>query len=187
LSKAKKAYFGITKDGHPDLKGLTAIKSNAPKFIQNVFSECVKALSNVKNMDQYIAAKKEIINIVRKAIKNLRDRKVTLEDLTYTVRLYHDPNERASTRKSMPQPYQCALQLIDAGEPVRRHDTVHYIKVTPFPYKGKIFTVKPVSHVKNIVEINAEDYIRNLTTALEQTFEPMEIRLDEDMKLALWF
>jgi DNA polymerase elongation subunit (family B) len=28
LSKAKKAYFGILPDGTPDLKGLTAIKSN---------------------------------------------------------------------------------------------------------------------------------------------------------------
>jgi len=186
LPKAKKAYFGITKDGTPDLKGLTAIKSNAPKFIQQVFRDCVKVLSNVRNMEQYVLAKKEIVAVVREAIRKLRERKISLEDLVYSVQLYYDPNERVAA-KIMPQPYQCALQLIDAGERLSRRDTVHFVKVKSFNYKGKTFTVKPVSHVKSLAEINVEDYIRNLTTALEQTFEPMNIQLEKDTKLTDWF
>jgi DNA polymerase elongation subunit (family B) len=187
LPKAKKAYFGITKNGTPDLKGLTAIKSNAPKFIQQVFRNCVEVLSNVRNMEQYTLAKKKIIAVVRDAIKQLRERNLDLEDLVYSVQLYYDPNERAKETNIMPQPYQCALQLIDSGEKLSRRDTVHFIKVKPFNYKGRTFTVKPVGYVKNLAEINVEDYVRNLTTALEQTFEPMDIKLEKDTKLTDWF
>ncbi len=187
LPKAKKAYFGITKDGTPDLKGLTAIKSNAPKFIQQVFRDCVEVLSHVRNMEQYVSAKKEIVTIVHDAIKKLREREVNLENLVYSVQLYYDPEERAGSTNIMPQPYQCALQLADAGEKLSRRDTVHFIKVKPFNYKGRAFTVKPVGHVKNLAEINVEDYVRNLTTALEQTFESMDIKLERDMKLTDWF
>lgn len=187
LSKAKKSYFGITKNGIPDLKGLTAIKSNAPKFIQQVFRDCVKVLSEVKSMEQYSWAKREIVALVHSAIKKLRERDVELEDLVYSVQLYYDPVERASATKIMPQPYQCALQLVNAGKKLSRRDTVHFIKVKPFNYKDKTFTVKPVSHVRSLAEINVEDYIRNLTTALEQTFKPMDITLEQDMKLTDWF
>ncbi len=187
LPKAKKAYFGITLDGTPDLKGLTAIKSNAPRFIQQVFRDCVEVLSYVRNMEQYVWAKREIVAIVNEATKRLRERRVALEDLVYSVQLYYDPNERGIGANIMPQPYQCALQLMDAGERLSRRDAVHFIKVKPFSYKGKTFTVRPVSHVKGLAEINVEDYIRNLTTALEQTFEPMDIKLEKEVKLTDWF
>lgn len=187
LSKAKKAYFGIPEEGPPDLKGLTAIKSNAPKFFRHVFHNCVEILSHTRNKEQCVSAKKEIVAVVHNALKELRERRVNLEDLIYSVQLYHDPNQRTCTANSNPQPYQCALQLIDAGQKLSRRDTVHFVKVKPFTYKGKTFTVKPVNHVKSLVEINVEDYARNLTTALEQTFDPMGIRLEKDTKLTDWF
>ncbi|UCB59606.1 MAG: hypothetical protein JSW72_05565 [Candidatus Bathyarchaeota archaeon] len=187
LPKAKKAYFGITREGTPDLKGLTATKSNAPKFIQKVLTNCVKVLRDVSNMEQYNHAKKKLVLVVHDAIRQLRERNLNLEDLTYSVQLYHDPNERTKETRIMPQPYQCALQQIDAGEKLNRRDTVHFVKVKPFNYKGKTFTVKPAGYVKNLVEINVEDYVRNLTTALEQTFEPMNIKLGKDAKLTDWF
>lgn len=189
LSKAKKAYFGILNDGTPDLKGLTVIKSNAPYFIQNVFSNCVKELSHVKDEGAFEAAKERIVTIVQDAIKNLRQGKVKLEDLEFAVRLYFDPNEKLELKDALPQPYQCAVQLIDSGRDVKRRDTVSFVKVKPFNYKGKRFTVKPTDSVKNVSEINVEDYIRNLRTALGQTFSPMNVRFEPktDMKISEWF
>jgi DNA polymerase I len=185
LPKAKKAYFGIAEDGTPDLKGLTAVKSNAPSFIQQVFRDCVAVLSHVRTAQQYALAKRDILMLVEKAVKQLRDRRVKVEALTYSVKLYYDPQQR--TASTMPQPYQCALQLIDAGEKISRGDIVHFVKVNPFNYKEKTFTVRPVEHVKSLAEINVEDYVRNLTTALGQTFEPMDLTLEKDMKLTNWF
>jgi len=182
LSKAKKAYFGILADGTPDLKGLTAIKSNAPNFIQNVFKNCVKELSHVKNAQEYEQAKVKIAAIVEEAIKDLRDRKVELKDLVFSVNLYHDPKEKLAS-KVLPQPYQCAAQLIDSGIELKQRDTVSFIKVKPFTYHGREFTVKPADRVNNILEINVEDYVRNLTTALNQTFGPMGIRFETEAEV----
>jgi len=190
LPAAKKAYFGILPDGKPDIKGLTAIKSNSPKFIQKVFQDCVKELSNVKTLEEYELAKKRIIAVVQQAVSELKNRRVQLKDLVYSVKLYFDPNERLATNvKVTPQPYQCAIQLLDMGKKVDRGDTVHFIKVKPFNYKGKTFTVKPVERVKSVKEINVEDYIRNVATALDQTFAPMGIKMQQkpETKISDWF
>lgn len=189
LSEAKKAYFGILRDGTPDLKGLTVIKSNAPNFIQNVFQNCVKELAHVKNVRDYEAAKRRIVTVVQDAIERLRHREVKLEDLEFSVKLYFDPNEKLEAKGPLPQPYQCAVQLIDLGKTVQKRDTVSFVKVKPFNYGGKRFTVKPTNQVRNMSEINVEDYIRNLRTALGQTFSPMNIRFEKktDMKLSEWF
>jgi DNA polymerase elongation subunit (family B) len=181
LPAAKKAYFGILSDGTPDLKGLTAVKSNSPRFIQKVFQDCVKELANVKNMEEYEEAKKKIAAVVKHADEDLKQGMVPLENLVYSVQLFFDPNERLAPNVT-PQAYQCAVQLQNMGVKVKRNDTMHFIKVKPFTYKGKTFTVKPAEQVKNIREINVEDYARNMTTALSQTFAPMGIKLEKPEK-----
>jgi DNA polymerase elongation subunit (family B) len=188
LPKAKKAYFGILPDGTPDIKGVTPIKSNAPKFVNSIFQQCVKTLSAVKNQEEYTQAKKVIKDIVKKNIEDLKNRRIRLEDLVYTVRLYFDPNEKTADMKTAAQQYQCALQLIDSGKKLKRWDTVSFIKVKPFKYKEKIFTVKPAEFVRSPVEINVDDYVRNLLTALNQTFEPMGIKLEteKETKISKW-
>jgi DNA polymerase elongation subunit (family B) len=188
LPKAKKAYFGMMPDGTPDIKGVTPIKSNAPKFINAVFQECVKALSDVKNQEDFEQAKKTIRENVKIAIDDLKNRRVKLEDLVYAVKLYFDPNEKIAIMKTAAQQYQCALQLIDAGKKLQRWDTVSFIKVKPFKYNDKTFTVKPVEFVKSLLEINVDDYVRNLLTALNQTFEPMGIKLEteRETKISRW-
>ena len=95
--------------------------------------------------------------------------------MEYPVRLHEDPQEKRD-EAAIHQPYQCALQLIDSGKPVQRGDTVNFVKVRPFNYSGRIFTVKPIESVKDIREVNVEDYVRNLRTALNQTFKPMDLR-----------
>jgi hypothetical protein len=82
----------------------------------------------------------------------------------------------------LPQAYQCAAQLVDSGKEVKQRDTVSFIKVKPFSYRGREFTVKPADRVQNISEINVEDYVRNLTTALDQTFNPMGIEFETEAK-----
>ncbi|NWG10652.1 hypothetical protein HXY33_02710 [Candidatus Bathyarchaeota archaeon] len=188
LPKAKKAYFGILTDGTPDIKGVTPMKSNAPKFINEVFGKCVRELSAVKNFEEYAQAKKMIKEVATKAVSDLRNRKVSLEDLAYSVRLYFDPNEKIADMKTSPQPYQCAVQLIDAGKHLNRWDTVSFVKVKPFKYKEKTFTVKPAEFVTNLGEINVEDYVRNLITALDQTFKPMgiELKTEKETQISRW-
>ncbi len=187
LSAAKKAYFGILPDGTPDLKGLTAIKSNAPKFIQDVFKTSVKELATVKDSKEYELAKKKITTIVEHGIQDLRNRKFKIEDMIFSVKLLIDPREKLAS-KVLPQPYQCAKQMLDSGKNVREGDIVNFIKVKPFTHQGREFTVKPADQVKNTAEINVEDYVRNLTTALNQTLKPMGIdfKSETGQKITDW-
>jgi DNA polymerase, archaea type len=188
LPKAKKAYFGILADGKSDIKGVTAAKSNAPAIITNVFTQCVNELSTARDQQSYEEAKKRMRRIVAKVTADLSNVQVKLEDLAYAVKLYFDPNEKIEDVKAAHQPYQCAIQLIDAGRKLSRGDTVYFIKVKPFKYKGRNFTVKPAEFVTHISEINPNDYVRNLSTALNQTFEPMGIKLEgtKDAHISEW-
>jgi len=185
LPRAMKAYFGIMKDGTPDVKGVTAIKSSSPPFIKKVFMECVKELADVKNWAEFEAAKRNIRRVVDDAIKRLKAGKVPLEDLAYQVKLHEDSAERLVKDEPMHQPYQCAVQLMDSGIKVTRGSLVSFVKVKPFIYGGKRYTVKPLNLVKNVQEINVEDYIRNLRMALNQVFKPMNISFDEKQRMTL--
>jgi len=184
LPRAMKAYFGIRKDGSPDVKGLTAIKSNSPPFLQNVFTDCVKELVAVKNWTEFEQAKENIRKAVEKATRDLKSGKVALKDLEYTVKLRFDPSERPA-EEIFHQPYQCAVQLIDLGRKISKRESVSFVKVKPFNYRGRTFTVKPAELVRDIREINMEDYVRNLRTALNQTFKPMNISFQEEPKVTL--
>jgi DNA polymerase elongation subunit (family B) len=186
LPKAKKAYFGILPDGTPDIKGVTAIKSNSPGYINKVFKRCIMELSDVRNPEQFVQAKERISCTVQKSIAELKRREVRLEDLVYSVRLYFDPNEKVGDMKTAHQPYQCALQLMDAGKKLKRGDVVSFVKVKPFKYKGKSFTVKPIEAVTSLTQINSGDYARNLLTAMNQVFEPMGINLEMEKEVGIY-
>ncbi len=185
LPRAMKAYFGIMKDGTADVKGLTAIKSNSPLFIRNVFMDCVKELVASKNWTEFEVAKENIRGIVKRAIANLQSGKVPLGDLVYTVKLHFDVSEKPSGDDVYHQPYQCAVQLADRQKEVRHGEAVSFVKVKPFSYRGKTFSVKPVELVRDYREVNVDDYVRNLRTALNQTFKPMNLSFDEEPKTTL--
>ncbi len=181
LPAAAKAYFGIKKDGTYDIKGLTAIKSNSPNFICNVFEDCIKELTTVKNKLELPKAKRKIETIVQNAVRDLLKGKIPMEDLEYSVIIHDSPREKVKGN-SIHQPYQCAIQLLDSEQEVKRGDEMHFVKVNPFLYKGRRFTVKPTEYVKKFSEINTMDYIRNLRTALDQTFKPMNITFPDQNK-----
>jgi DNA polymerase elongation subunit (family B) len=185
LPRAMKAYFGIRKDGTADVKGLTAIKSNSPPFIRNVFMDCVKELVAVKNWTEFEAAKDSIREVVKRAVTDLQSGKVRMENLVYTVKLHFDASEKTAEGDVYHQPYQCAVQLADRQKKVSQGEVVSFVKVKPFNYRGKTFSVKPVELVKDFREVNMDDYVRNLRTALNQTFKPMNLSFDEEPKTTL--
>ncbi len=111
-----------------------------------------------------------------------------LEELIYSVRLGHDPEERIQASNVKPQPNQCTIQTIDRVERLRREDIVQFLKVKLFSYTGRILAVRPFHNIRSFGEVNTEDHVRNLTTAFKQTFEPMGIRLNAEAneKLTNW-
>ena len=60
LSNRKKNYFGVTKKGKVDVKGLTGKKSHTPPFIKTLFYELLDILAEVENEEQFGNAKKKV-------------------------------------------------------------------------------------------------------------------------------
>jgi DNA polymerase elongation subunit (family B) len=180
LSAAKKAYFGILPNGEPEIKGLSIAKSNSPKFFRKTFQDCLLKLSEGRHSpSDFQQAKRQLPDVVKRAIRDLREGRVALADLEYRVKLREDPQEKSAAR-TLPQPYQAALLLSKEGKKTSRRETVGFIKVHPFKTQGRQFTVKPTSQT-NLKEVNVDDYVRSLISSLSQTFEPMSItvKLDE--------
>jgi len=173
LSSAMKAYFGILTDGTPDIKGLSVVKSNSPHLFQQVFDSCVKQLVNVRDLEAFEQAKKQIVEIYEHTVSQLRARNFDLHDLIYTVEIHEEPEEKFSA-KVIPQPYQAAKVLRDSGVSLKGWDEIRFIKVKPFRHGGRNFTVKPAEMVSP-TEVNVEDYVRTLSLAMGQVFEPMGI------------
>ncbi len=173
LSSAMKAYFGILTDGTPDIKGLSVIKSNSPRLFQRIFDACVKELSTVRDVQAFEEAKKRIAQIYGEAVGELRKRNFDLRDLAYVVEIHEVPEEKF-TSKVLPQAYQAAKMLRDRGVLLKEWDEVRFVKVAPFRYDRRNFTVKPADLV-TAGEVNVEDYVRTLSLAMGQVFEPMGI------------
>ena len=177
LSAAKKAYFGILPDGTPEIKGLSIAKSNSPRFFQQTFQKCLTRLSEGRRCPaDFERAKQQVPEVVKEAIRELREGRVDLSDLEYRVELRGDPQEK-SRSKTLPQPYQAAFLLLKEGKKPARREVVGFVKVHPFKLQGRQFTVKPTSQA-NAREVNVGDYVRNLISSLSQTFEPMDITID---------
>ncbi|MCJ7506652.1 hypothetical protein MUP05_09335 [Candidatus Bathyarchaeota archaeon] len=176
LSSAKKAYFGILPNGEPEIKGLSIAKSNSPQFFQRTFEKCLVKLSEGRQSPvDFELAKQQVPDVVREAIRQLRAGKVDLADLEYRVELREDPQEKS--RKTLPQAYQAARLLSKVGKKASRREIVGFVKVHPFRFEGRQFTVKPTLQT-SLREINIDDYVRNLISSLSQSFEPMGIGLD---------
>ena len=61
---------------------------------------------------------------------------------------------------------------------VAHESLISFVKVKPFMYRGKRYTVKHLIFA-NMHEVNIEDYIRNLRSSLDQIFKPMNISLNK--------
>ncbi len=179
LSNAMKAYFGVLPNGEPEIKGLTIAKSNSPRFFLTIFQDCLKVLAAGRGSPQeFERAKERVQTVVSEALQKLKKGQVPLKDLEYKVEIRDDPAEK-STARAIPQAYQAAVLLLDRGVRIHRGEEVGFVKVRPFKHRGRYFTVKPFSQA-TATEVNIDDYVRNLTSSLQQTFEPMGIQLKID-------
>jgi len=177
LSGAKKAYFGILPNGETEIKGLTVAKSNSPRFFLKTFQDCLAILAKGRTSPQeFEKAKLGTRAVVSIALSALRQGRIPLADLEYRVELREDPKMMINAR-TLPQPYQAAVLANESGQNVSRRQEVGFVKVHPFKHGGRTFTVKPTGQARP-AEVNVDDYVRNLISSLDQTFEPMGIRIE---------
>jgi len=167
LSDRKKNYFGVTKDGKVDVKGLTGKKSHTPAFIKKLFYELLDVLSNVQTMDDFTNAKNEISKKIEICGKKLEAKEIPIEDLTFNVMLSKAVSEYV---KTIPQHIRAAKQLENIRE-IKKGDIISYIKTQNKP------GVKPAELAKK-EEIDSKKYMEFLESTLEQITASMDMDFD---------
>jgi DNA polymerase I len=167
LSDRKKNYFGVTKEGKVDVKGLTGKKSHTPAFIKKLFYELLDVLSNVQTMDDFANAKNIISEKIAICGKKLEAKEIPIEDLTFNVMLSKAVSEYV---KTIPQHIRAAKQLETIRE-IKKGDIISYIKIQNKP------GVKPAELAKK-EEIDSKKYMEFLESTLEQITASMDMDFD---------
>ncbi len=183
FSSAKKAYFGILPDGTPDIKGITLGKSSTPLRFRQIFLEAVKPLAGVDSPDKLAKVKSEIIEILKRQIALLRIRDYTVNEMEYRVKVWKAIEDRGKSG-GLAQPYQALQQLADAGITIKRREEVGFVKVKPFRYRARTFSVKPTTNASKS-EIDVSDYVRKLDMAFQQVLDPLGISFPREQSQAL--
>jgi len=169
LSSRKKNYFGVTKEGSLDIKGLQGKKSNTPPYIKTIFYDILKKLKNIENKDDFNVVRKEIIDIIKNAEKKLINREVPLDELVISVTI-SKPLEQYT--KTTPQHVKAAKLLVKQGRKIYPGSVIKIVKTR------NSLGVKPVELVKSVSEVDAEKYIDLLHSTLEQILEAMNIEVE---------
>lgn len=172
LSNRKKNYFGVTKSGKVDVKGLTGKKSHTPPFIKEMFEDVISILSRVRNVEEFERARKEITKRIDDGGKQLEARDVPIEKLAFNMTMSKAVDEYT---KSIPQHVRAAKMLeAQEGRRLKRGDIVSYVKT--FTQPG----AKPVS-MANSTELDTTKYIEFMKSTLDQIVSSMDLDFDTIM------
>ena len=171
LSNRKKNYFGVTKSGKVDVKGLTGKKSHTPPFIKRLFGEILEVLARIQTEGDFEEAKKEISGKIADYGRRVEAREIPLKDLTFTVMLSKALSEYV---KATPQHIKAARQLEDTRT-IKRGDRISYVKVI-----GRI-GVKPIEKAR-MDEIDSKKYMEFMESTLEQITSSMSLDFDKILK-----
>ena len=170
LSNLKKNYFGVTKSGKVDVKGLTGKKSHTPPFIKKLFEEIILVLSQVHSMAEFEQARKEISSKIADSGRRLESREIPVEELAFNMTMSKAPSEYI---KTVPQHVRAAKLLeSESGREIKRGEIISYIKT-----RTKL-GVKPVSMARTD-EVDPSKYLEFMESTLGQVTSPMGLDFEE--------
>ena len=172
LSNRKKNYFGVTKSGMVDVKGLTGKKSHTPPFIKRLFEDVISILSDVRNAEEFERARKGITKRIDESGKRLEARDVPVEELAFNMTMSKAVDEYT---KTIPQHVRAAKMLeAHEGRRLKRGEIVSYVKT--FTQPG----AKPIS-MANASEIDTPKYVEFMQSTLDQIVSSMGLDFDTIM------
>lgn len=183
FSSAKKAYFGILPEGKVDAKGVTLGKSSTPPLFRAIFLDALTPLTGVDNPEKLKKASEQVVQRLRERVASLRRGEFTVPEMEIRVKVWK-AMERREKGSALPQPYQALQQLADRGIKVKRWEDVGFVKVKPFRYGKRTFTVRP-TRMATKEEIDIPDYVRRLQLAFQQVLQPLNILFPAEETMGL--
>ena len=153
LSKRKKNYFGVKKDGTLDVKGLMGKKANTPPFVRELFWEILNGIK-IK------VDKKSIESRIKNTIEKFGE--IPLEKLCYKTMLNKEPHEY-----KVKPPALKAAELLDT--PPTKGQFIQFVKTR----NG----VKPIQ-LTSPKEVDRTKYMESLEGVMVQITDPLGISMD---------
>ena len=170
LSNRKKNYFGVSKEGWVDVKGMTGKKSHTPQFIKTLFSDIIEVLSSVQDKNQFEMAREKISKKIAESAKLLEDKKIPIKDLAFNIMLSKDLSEY---KKTIPQHVRAA-KLMENGEDIKRGTIISYVKT------NNRMGVKPISLARPD-DIDSQKYLEFMESTLDQVMAPLNMDFEDTL------
>jgi len=167
LSKRKKNYLGVTKNGKVDVKGLTGKKSHTPPFIKTLFYELLDVLSKVLTLEDFEKAKDQISLKIIEYAKKVEEKEIPLSELAFNVMISKAPSEYI---KTVPQHIRAA-KLLESIREIKKGDIISYVKIINKP------GVKPVEMAR-LEEVDSKKYMEFMESTLDQITSSMDLDFD---------
>jgi len=156
----KKNYLGvIDKNRQLVVKGLVGNKRDICKFIKKVFFEVAEEYKHVEQLEDLEKIRPRIRKKIKEAVMLLKLKRFELKDLVFKRRLKSDTGSG--------QDYDVANYYREHGVHKGAGDYIHKILT-----RGRK-TAKPFEFIKSKDEVNIEQYISHLFSALEQVILPL--------------
>ena len=114
-------YFGVFKSSEIKVRGIEARRRNTPGFVTQTQLEIVKLMARADTAAQFSALLPEIISLLRKQIKELKEGRVPIEQLLVRQRItrstsaYRSPSPAARAAILIERTGKC----VDAGQSVQ--------------------------------------------------------------------
>jgi len=167
LSRRKKNYLGVTKNGKVDVKGLTGKKSHTPPFIKTLFYELLDILSEIKTAEEFKRAKNKISDKITECARKVQAKEIPLQDLAFNVMISKAPRDYT---KTIPQHIRAAKQLESIRE-IKKGDIISYVKILNKP------GVRPIEMARKS-EIDTSKYMEFMESTLDQLTSSMDLDFD---------
>lgn len=169
LSRLKKNYLGVTKEGVVDVKGLLGKKRNIPSFVKRAFNEVLEILRRVETADQFENAKEEIAEVIRSYARKLETGEFELEDLAFRAMLTRNLK---GYKKTTPQHVKAARMLESVGKKVVAGQVIRFIKV-----RGRD-GVMPLE-LADKSQVDKEKYMEIMRSTFEQILDSLDMDFGE--------
>ena len=167
--EAQKHYYGILYDGEIVARGIELRKQDTPKYIKELQTKMIKTLLDCKNIQEvYKIGYNKTIQIVKKAIEDIKNNKIPAEELTISKTL----RKPLQKYKSMQPHVSAAKQLLSRGEDIKPGSIIKYT-YTNTKHHNPICRIKTIPY-NGKINVDKRKYIKMTISAMKTILSPLE-------------
>ncbi len=158
-------YWGVFENGRVKVRGLATRRHDSCNYIERFQNEVIQFMSKANSMPEFMDRVRKSRDILNLYIRNLRRRKVPIEDLIITHRLSRNLDDYKVFSRGL----IAAKKLLLYGKKLNPGQKVKYVIVNNSA-KYPIDRVTPIELLDDFTVYDPEPYVKMLEKALDGLF-----------------